>query len=161
MGYFSMQFDTTLKGNITIPDLMFGYDSNYVLTFLNRMGKENLLLFQKMLIIWDSVFPVLYTTLNLFLFSFLFRKRASNSFWWINILPLFGLLFDLLENCFELMMLNSYLKHSMVENNLVSISSMANQLKWSFTFILYSMMAFGIFKHLINWIQSRKNFRNE
>lgn len=106
--HFQKQFDPEL--NRGLMDLSFGFtpEKGYsIIESYGEKGREVYLLVESLI---DIIYPIVYTIAFILLISFLFKKNAwSNGKWAIlNILPLLGMIFDMLENFGIVQMLRAF-----------------------------------------------------
>jgi hypothetical protein len=156
MGGQAAEYNSSFPEGMKVPDLMFGYDQSYILNFMQIMGEVHLRKYLDVVIIWDTLFPVIYTLMNLLIFSFLFKDLTKNNFYWINLLPLLSIPLDLIENTFEVLIVNDYLDHGAINSSLVSYGSLANMIKWSYTYSLYAFLLVGVFRKVWQWFLNKR-----
>lgn len=156
MGGQAAEYNSSFPEGMKVPDLMFGYDQSYILNFMQIMGEVHLRKYLDVVIIWDTLFPVIYTLMNLLIFSFLFKDLTKSNFYWINLLPLLSIPLDLIENTFEVLIVNDYLDHGAINSSLVSYGSLTNMIKWSYTYSLYAFLFAGVFRKVWQWLHNKR-----
>ena len=149
LGYFSVCFSTNSGPNSL--GLSFGYSTNEVLTFLETRSVEQLLCYSHFLKVWDSMFPIIYTTMYVFWILYLFKK-------WLlfSIIPVIHMVFDWLENYFEITIVNDYLRVGEIPDQLVVTSSNLTMVKWILSALTYAILVYGIIHKLKLYISSPK-----
>ena len=144
-------YDST--GNaLPVLDLMFGFDTETVMHTLESYGDEGR---AKMLFIGqvvDSIYPIVYTLLNILAISFLFRKflAPGSKLHLLNLLPILTMVFDFIEN----FLIGNLIKfYPSFVSEAVRNASLFNQLKW----ISAALCIFFILCGLIGWmVKGRK-----
>lgn len=144
-------YDST--GNaLPVLDLMFGFDTETVMHTLESYGAEGR---DKMLFIGqvvDSIYPIVYTLLDILAISFLFSKflAPGSKLHLLNLLPILTMVFDFIENYFIGKLITSYPN---LRDETVRMASLFNQLKW----ISAALCIFFILCGLIGWmVKGRK-----
>jgi hypothetical protein len=137
---------------LPVMDLMFGFDKETAYHTLESYGQEGR---DKMLCIGrliDSIYPFVYTMLDILAITFLFRKflPATSKLHLLNLLPFFAFVFDFIENYFLGKLITTYPNLS---DTTVRMASLFNQLKW----IAAALCIFFILCGLIGWmVRGRK-----
>jgi hypothetical protein len=137
---------------LPVMDLMFGFDKETAYHTLESYGQEGR---DKMLFIGrliDSIYPFVYTMLDILAITFLFRKflPATSKLHLLNLLPFFAFVFDFIENYFLGKLITTYPNLS---DTTVRMASLFNQLKW----IAAALCIFFILCGLIGWmVRGRK-----
>lgn len=77
------------------PDTTLLYNSQTLVNMAETYGEEGRSAYVKARWGFDLAFPLIYTFFYIACISYFFR---NTKFWWLNLLPLGGLVFDLAEN---------------------------------------------------------------
>lgn len=127
--YFQKQFDPDLTRGLM--DLSFGFTPGRGYSILESYGEEGRKVYFFVESFVDIIYPVVYTTAFILLLSFLFKKNNWNirKAGLLNIIPLPGMVFDMLENFGILQMLRAFPEK--VEF-WAKFASNAGLIKWSF-----------------------------
>lgn len=141
LGYYSSCF--SLVGETNSLGLSFGYSYLDVLHFFELRTKQQLLCYSQFLAIWDTLFPIIYTTMYVSWIIYLFKKWI-----YLSIIPLLHMITDWIENYLEISFLNEYLKIGELSDSLVSIGSMITSTKWILSILTYVILIFGIITKL-------------
>jgi hypothetical protein len=141
--YFQKQFDPEL--NRGLMDLSFGFtpEKGYsIIESYGETGREVYFLVESCV---DILYPIAYTIAFILLVSFLFKKNGWNQkLGMLNILPIFGMLFDVLENFGIIQMLRAF---PIKVDFWATFASNSGIIKWSFAAITVLMALSG----LIGW----------
>jgi hypothetical protein len=103
-------------------------------------GRRGMLFVTKVV---DTIYPIIYTLFNILALTFLAKKLLpQNSKWWcLNLLPLFVLLSDLIENRGIGSMIEAFPEH---HPSAAHIASLANQFKWGIEAVCILLMLAGL-----------------
>jgi hypothetical protein len=128
--------------------LSFSYTLEMVQKFFEARTQEQLLCYGKFLQIWDAIFAFLYTLMYASWIVFFFNNKR-----FLLIVPILCMIADWSENYVELNMLEMYLNSGTLSENLVSIGSGINSIKWivsSGTFLIIFVGIIIKFKVLLS-----------
>tara|TARA_B110000116_G_C16771133_1_gene553411 strand:- start:166 stop:687 length:522 start_codon:yes stop_codon:yes gene_type:complete len=119
--------------------LSFSYTKEMVQNFFESRNQEQLLCYRQFLLIWDTIFALIYTLMYASWIMYLFNEKRL-----FLIIPVLGMLADWAENYTEILMLNTYLNSNPVSETLVSIGSGINSFKWVLSSLTYLIILVGI-----------------
>ena len=119
--------------------LSFSYTKEMVQNFFESRNQEQLLCYRQFLLIWDTIFALIYTLMYPSWIMYLFNEKRL-----FLIIPVLGMLADWAENYTEILMLNTYLNSNPVSETLVSIGSGINSFKWVLSSLTYLIILVGI-----------------
>ena len=119
--------------------LSFSYTKEMVQNFFETRDQEQLLCYRQFLLIWDTIFALIYTLMYASWIMYLFNEKRL-----FLIIPVLGMLADWAENYTEILMLNTYLNSNPVSETLVSIGSGINSFKWVLSSLTYLIILVGI-----------------
>jgi hypothetical protein len=119
--------------------LSFSYTKEMVQNFFESRDQEQLLCYRQFLLIWDTIFALIYTLMYASWIMYLFNEKRL-----FLIIPVLGMLADWAENYTEILMLNTYLNSNPVSETLVSIGSGINSFKWVLSSLTYLIILVGI-----------------
>lgn len=145
--YFQKQFDPDLSRGLM--DLSFGFTPERGYSILESYGEEGRKVYQFVESFVDIIYPIIYTTAFILLISFLFNKNNWNArkVGILNIVPLAGMVFDMLENFGIIQMLRAFPEKV---DFWAKFASNAGLIKWGFAGITILLVLGG----LIVWILS-------
>ena len=123
--------------------LTFSYTLQMVQEFFELRSQDQLSCYREFLQIWDVIFAVIYASMYCFWIMYFFHSRRI-----IVVVPLLAMVADWGENFIEIMMINSYLDSNTISQNLVSVGSGINMLKWVFLSLTYLILLVGIRKKI-------------
>ena len=123
--------------------LTFSYTLQMVQDFFELRSQDQLGCYREFLQIWDVIFAVTYASMYCFWIMYFFNSRRI-----IVVVPLLAMVADWSENFIEIMMINNYLDSNTISQNLVSVGSGINMLKWVFLSLTYLIILVGIRKKI-------------
>lgn len=136
------------SGNIKKPDQLFTYNVDYVVYLYQKLGNEGRKFYIKMLIV-----DFFYTSIAGIAYSLLLATLVKKRKWYI-ILPLVLTISDIIENTFQIGLLNSFPKITSLG---VALSSLFSSIKMIGGAIILSLLLFHISKNLLNWIKNKNS----
>ena len=119
--------------------LSFSYTKEMVQNFFETRDQEQLLCYRQFLLIWDTIFALIYTLMYASWIMYLFNEKRL-----FLIIPILGMLADWAENYTEILMLKTYLSSNLISDTLVSIGSGINSFKWILSSLTYLIILIGI-----------------
>lgn len=136
---------------LPILDLMFGFTPEFaykVLADYGEKGRATALFLGSFV---DTIYPIVYTLLTILAITFLFKKAGITNIFLkkLNLLPIFAMIFDLIENAGIRGMIQSFPERN---DSAAHLASTAEMLKWSFVGVTFSLILFG----LIGWALKNK-----
>lgn len=144
--HFQKQFDPQL--NRGLMDLDFGFSSEKGYSIIESYGEQGRKVYFFVESFIDVLYPIVYTAAFVLMISFLFKKNSWNigKIALLNILPLAGMVFDMLENFGIVQMLRAFPEKVDFWAN---FASNAGIVKWSFAVIgmllfLVSLVGWGV-----------------
>lgn len=128
--YFQKQFQPT--GSSELLDLKFGFDLPTASQILDSYGEAGRSVYLQVESVWDLLFPLVYTVLNVLLISFLLRKTfpENKKLRLLNLLPFVNMFFDFGENFGIIQLLNEFPNLS---EFWVNFASTFGIIKWIFS----------------------------
>ncbi len=137
---------SSIGENLPILDLMFGFTPQRAYEVLTAYGEEGRQTSLFMGSVIDSIYPLVYTVLNMLTISYLFQKLLpADSFRrLLNLTPIMAMVFDFLENNGIIRMIQSFPAQNESAAHLASTASM---IKWIFAGISIGLIISG----LIGW----------
>jgi hypothetical protein len=132
--------------NLPILDLMFGFTPQRAYEVLNAYGEEGRQTSLFMGSVVDSIYPLVYTGLNILTISYLSQKLLpADSFWrLLNLTPIVAMLADYAENMGIISLIQSF---PTLNNSTSHMASTAGMIKWIFAGISIVLIIGG----LIGW----------
>jgi hypothetical protein len=139
-----MLWSGVFSSSVTIKpfDLTFGYDSNFVHTFLGNLSKEQRQEYIRFLLVFDTLYPLVYGTFLTLLMSY-FGRTSLLKKW--NLIPYISVFFDYLENCCNIMLTSSYPNFS---ETTVIFGSTFTILKWVYVIISFVIITLLLIRHI-------------
>lgn len=150
--YFQKQFDPDLTRGLM--DLSFGFTPERGYSILESYGEEGRKVYFFVESFVDIIYPIIYTTAFVLLVSFLFKKNNWNTgkIAILNIVPLAGMVFDMLENFGIIQMLRAFPEK--VEF-WAKFASNAGLVKWGFAGITILLALGGLIFWLISLVRKK------
>jgi hypothetical protein len=100
MGGGMKQLEQHAGGEIRIPDLsLFSNSTELESAFFAPLGADGRAYYRQFTLTADTLYPLSYTLVLLLALIYLLRKSGKNGLWYLTLLlPILGLMADLLEN---------------------------------------------------------------
>ena len=126
------------------PDLSFYYSAGYLYRLAEAYGQAGRAAFVRTRFTFDVIWPLLYTFTLVTAISWAFGKAFSPGSPWqmANLAPVFGMLFDFLENISTSLVMLRYPQPTPVLDSLASVFTMLKWVTLSTSFVL--LLAGGI-----------------
>ncbi len=137
---------------LPILDLMFGFTPDKAYQILAAYGEEGRASSKFIGTIIDTIYPVVYTILNILAITFLYKKFLPEGSLWkqLSLFPILVMIFDFIENYGIVAMINSFPQPN---NAAAHLASTAGMIKWTLVAITIFFILFG----LIMWfVKSRQ-----
>lgn len=144
-----------VAGGMRMPDTAGLYSLEYVLELFRQLGHEGVRYYRHFTLLYDGIFPVLYTGLYVVWLSLLLRHATPEGarLRGLNLFPLAAMFADYIENSLEMMMATSYLDDSTIEPGVHALAVMFSGVKWTLVILNFLLLLFAIYK----WIRSRRS----
>lgn len=122
----------TLPEGMQMLGVTFGIDIQAVSDLFISMSVAAFDCYLDSLLIWDMIFPIIYTSMNIALLSVLFRKTVQrfHVWWWLNVFPFLQMILDFAENMFCTVLVKQWLESQDISPILVNSTSIITQFKW-------------------------------
>jgi len=143
LGGFSQCFMVEQE-QINTLGLSFGYSFQTVEYFFKIRSEPMIRCYQSFILIWDSIFPIIYGLMYILWISLLYRTFQATQFWFINLFPVIQVIFDLLENSIEVMMADFFIDHGYILPTQATLGSILSVCKWVASIITYLILVVGI-----------------
>lgn len=120
------------KNNAELLDLQFGFDKATAYRILESYGEAGRADYLQLAMVWDVLFPIIYTISNVLLISFLVRKAfpENQKLRLLNLVPLISMLLDFTENFGNVQLTKEFPNLS---DFWVDFASNAGMIKWVFS----------------------------
>ncbi|MGM0582695.1 MAG: hypothetical protein ACQETL_18605 [Bacteroidota bacterium] len=152
--YFTMLLVTIPKtmdysNGMNLLDMMpLGYDSSYILSLFENLGKEGRHIYLFYQLPLDLFYPFLYTISFVLMIAYFLKKlnKFNSALFYLYMLPIIAGITDYLENIGIISMLNSYPQVSetlMASTNIFTIIKSIT-VTLTFLIIIIQLMALGI-----------------
>jgi len=129
--------------NSVMPlDLMFFYTPQQAFDMIEKYGPEGRVIYAKIELSADIIYPIVYTLFFALLISWLFQRgfRPGSPIQTWNVMPMGAWLFDLLENIGTVSMVAAYPSQPAI---LAWITMFIGLIKWGFAFISLGLILVG------------------
>lgn len=139
--YILTPFSSCFKLDTGVNSLgiSFSYTLEMVQKFFESRNQEQLHCYGEFLQIWDAIFAFIYTLMYASWIVYFFNNKRL-----FLIIPILCMMADWAENYVELLMLETYLDSSPINEILVSIGSGINSFKWILSSITFLTLLAGI-----------------
>ena len=127
------------------PDTALFYNSQTLLKMVDMYGVEGRAAYVKARWGFDLAFPIVYTLFYLTSISYFFK---NTKIWWLNLLPLGGLVFDLAENTAASLVMSVYPRQGTWGEWLAPIFT---PVKWFFVATCMLLVGIG----LVKWVRKK------
>ncbi len=133
-------------GGPTVLDLRFGFSAEEAHGTLDAFGEKGRAVYLEMILIADTIYPLIYGLFLIFLASFFLKRslKPGNEFRVVNLLALDAVIFDFLENAGIAYMVGQF---PLRADFVAGLTSVFNILKWvmvgvAVTVVVVSMVAY-------------------
>jgi hypothetical protein len=157
MGSQSNCITSQLGAGQALLGLKFGYELEYVHALLSNLDTEALKCYLRLLLIWDNLFPLLYGSMYIAWLSVIYKNTFKKYQWPVNLYPLIPVIMDWIENVFEAGLVRSFLNSGVISSDQVHISALITQIKWSASYLNYTLIIVGIILLLIKRYYQRRD----
>ncbi len=129
---------SVISSGLGSPDTLFFYDKEKLYQLASIYGEEGRLSYIQTRIKYDIAWPIVYALFLVTSVSWFNNKTFKNnqSIKHINVLPVFALIFDFVENISVSVVMYNYPQKEVLFS---SISSYATPLKWLFVFVSFTV----------------------
>lgn len=119
------------SGEVGSPDTSFFYTAKELYTFAEAYGPEGRAAYIRARYTFDVVWPLVYVSFLATMISWIIKRASLQGRLWrqLNLMPLFGMLFDSLENITASIVMARYPNTTALIDHLAGIFTM---LKWVF-----------------------------
>ncbi len=113
----------------SILDLRFGFSAEEAYGTLEAFGEQGRAIYRKMLLVADTIYPLVYGLLLMLLASFFLKRtiKPGNEFRVVNLLAVDAVIFDFLENAGIAYMIGQF---PLRADFVAGLASVFNILKW-------------------------------
>ncbi len=134
-----------------ILDLHFGFSADQAYNTLEAFGEQGRAVYLEMLLVADTIYPLVYGLFLIFLASFFLRRilKPGNEFRIVNLLAVDAVIFDFLENAGIVYLIGQF---PLRVDFVAGLASVFNILKWvmaglAVMLVLVSMVVFLLSPH--------------
>ena len=126
------------------PDLSFYYSTDELYRMAESYGAQGRELYIRARFTFDLIWPVVYTLFLTAAISWIYARAtpSKNIIWWVNLLPVLGMLFDYLENISSSLVMVRYPQQTPLIDFLAPIFTM---LKWFLITSSFFILILGVF----------------
>lgn len=142
------------SGEIGSPDTSFYYSANTLYQFADAYGPEGREAYIRARVTFDVVWPLVYLAFLATSISWAFQKAGRSGDFWarLNLAPVFGLVFDYLENGASIVVMARYPDPTPL---LASLAGVFTAFKWSFIGGSFVILAVGLGLAGWGWVRSK------
>lgn len=117
------------EGGPPVLDLHFGFTADEAYETLEAFGEEGRSIYMEMLLVADTIYPLIYGLFLIFLASFFLKRilKPDHPFRFINLLAVDAVIFDFLENAGIVYMIMHFPDRA---GFVAGLTSVFNVLKW-------------------------------
>ena len=126
--------------------LMFEFNPQKILQMVADYGPEGRAIYAQGEMTLDIVYPFIYTFLFSVILSLLYRNKSYAPFLLVNIVPVFFIFFDFLENACIIYLLNTYPDASL---SVATLCSILSNIKWAGLVIELGLAVYGLIRLLL------------
>lgn len=132
-----------VSGGAGSPDTSFWYTDDDLFQFAELYGEDGRAAYVRARWTFDLVYPLVYAFFLMSTLSWLYSYATAGESPWrlTNLLPLFGMFFDYLENTAATVVMLRYPERALLAANLAPILSM---LKWAFVMGSFVLLILGV-----------------
>jgi hypothetical protein len=136
------------------PDMSFLYSANDLYQMAQAYGEQGRASYIKARFTFDLIWPFVYMAFLTTTISWIYRQAFKpDSFLQLaNLVPIFGMLFDYLENIATSIVMGRYPSHTMIVDNLAPIFTL---LKWVFVGGSFVLLVIGLVVVILRWVQAK------
>lgn len=126
------------------PDMSFYYSADDLYQMAESYGQAGRDAYIRARFTFDLVWPVVYTLFLTTAVSWIYARALPQNFkfWWVNLLPLLGMVFDYLENISTSLVMSRYPLQTPLVDFLAPIFTM---LKWVLITSSFFILVVGVF----------------
>ena len=137
------------------PDMSFLYSANDLYQMAQAYGEQGRASYIKVRFTFDLIWPLVYMAFLTTTISWSYQKAFKpDSFLQLaNLVPIFGMLFDYLENIAAAIVMGRYPTHTIIVDNLAPIFTL---LKWLFVGGSFVLLAIGVVIGIFRWMQAKR-----
>ena len=144
------------SGGADSPDMSFFYTSEDLYNMAETYGADGRAAYIRARFTFDLVFPLSYLFFLATSISWVMRRAVSdpNSYWRsLNLFPVFGVLFDYLENISTSIVMANYPQKTFLFDTLAPIFTLV---KWFFVNGSFVILVPALVVAMWNWVRARK-----
>ena len=142
------------SGEIGSPDTSFYYSADTLYQFAEAYGPQGRDAYIRARLTFDVLWPLIYLAFLATSISWAFHKagRAGDGWTQLNLAPVFGLLFDYLENGASVVVMARYPDPTPI---LASLAGLLTALKWSFIGASFVILLIALGMVAWRWVRSK------
>jgi hypothetical protein len=137
------------------PDMSFLYSANDLYHIAQAYGEQGRASYIKVRFTFDLIWPLVYMAFLTTTISWSYHQAFKpDSFLQLaNLVPIFGMLFDYLENIATSIVMGRYPTHTIIVDNLAPIFTL---LKWIFVGGSFVLLVIGLVVGILRWVQAKE-----
>ena len=131
------------SGEIGSPDTSFYYSADQLYQFAEAFGPQGRSAYIRARVTFDVVWPIVYLIFLATAISWVYQKTGREGGFWmrLNLLPVFGLIFDYLENGTTSIVMARYPETTQI---LAQLAGIFTGLKWLFIGGSFAVLVLGL-----------------
>jgi len=143
------------SGEVGSPDTSFFYSAKELYTFAEAYGPEGRVAYIRARFTFDVIWPLVYMSFLATSISWVIKRVALQGRLWqqLNLMPLFGMLFDFLENISASIVMTRYPNNTALIDHLAGVFTM---LKWVFVGGSFLVLLGGVVLLVWRFIHKRE-----
>ena len=142
------------SGEIGSPDTSFYYSADQLFQFAEAYGPQGRRAYIQARVTFDLVWPLVYLAFLATAISWAYQKADKEGGFWmrLNLFPVFGLVFDFLENGATSIVMARYPDLTPI---LAQIAGVVTVIKWIFISGSFTVLLLGLGMAGWHWLQSK------
>jgi hypothetical protein len=136
------------------PDMSFSYSANDLYHIAQAYGEEGRAAYIKARFTFDLIWPLVYMAFLTITLSWSYRRafKPDSFLQLVNLVPVFGMLFDYLENIATSIVMARYPTHTIIVDHMAPILTL---LKWVFVGGSFVLLVIGLVVGILRWVQAK------
>ena len=142
-------------GSDRSPDMSFYYSADELYHIAQDYGEQGRAAYIKARFTFDLIWPLVYMAFLTTTLSWSYHQafKPDSFFQRVNLAPVFGMLFDYLENIATSIVMFRYPTHTIIVASLAPILTL---LKWVFVGGSFALLVLGLVFGTIRWVHAKK-----
>ena len=136
------------------PDMLFLYSADDLYHIAQAYGEQGRAAYIKVRFTFDLIWPLVYMAFLTTTLSWIYHQafKPDSFLQLVNLVPVFGMLFDYLENIATSIVMARYPTHTIIVDHLAPILTL---LKWVFVGGSFILLVIGLVVGILRWVQAK------